>query len=100
MKSESSSILSFSAVSNRYYTSPLQPLCSTGVSTIFIEDLPLQISLNWQLSELTHSQVDTFRRIKFLVFDAKSLDGMDASGAMSMLKLSRKAAAFFDPWIR
>jgi len=37
-------------------------------------------------------KVDTFRRIKFLVFDAKSLDGMDASGAMSMLKLSRKAS--------
>lgn len=36
-------------------------------------------------------QVESFRRLKFLVFDAKSLDGMDASGAMSMLKLSRKA---------
>ncbi|CAK9096002.1 Uncharacterized protein C24H6.11c [Durusdinium trenchii] len=35
--------------------------------------------------------VPSYRRLKFLVFDAKSLDGMDASGAMSMLKLTRKA---------
>lgn len=34
----------------------------------------------------------SYRRLKFLVFDAKSLDGMDASGAMSMLKLTRKAS--------
>lgn len=38
-------------------------------------------------------QVPSFRRLKYVVFDANSLDGMDASGAMSMLKLTRKVRA-------
>ena len=35
--------------------------------------------------------VPAYRRLKFLLFDGSALDGMDASGAMSMAKLSRKA---------
>ncbi|CAE7247852.1 unnamed protein product, partial [Symbiodinium sp. CCMP2456] len=36
-------------------------------------------------------KVPGYRRLKFLVFDGSALDGMDASGAMCMAKLSRKA---------
>ncbi|CAE7368516.1 unnamed protein product [Symbiodinium microadriaticum] len=37
------------------------------------------------------NQVPPYRRLKFLLFDGSALDGMDASGAMSMAKLTRKA---------
>ena len=74
-------------------TSPLQPLCSfLDVSTGFHRGSSVANLDNRHVFTLLDDlEVDTFRRIKFLVFDAKSLDGMDASGAMSMLKLSRKA---------
>ncbi|CAJ1384837.1 unnamed protein product [Effrenium voratum] len=37
------------------------------------------------------NKMPSFRRVKFIVFDSKAMDGMDASGAMGMLKLTRKA---------
>ncbi|CAJ1438716.1 unnamed protein product, partial [Effrenium voratum] len=41
------------------------------------------------------NKMPSFRRVKFIVFDSKAMDGMDASGAMGMLKLTRKAGDRF-----